>query len=58
MLYRTFTELDLRQLNQIMATKSKKANNIDLETILSTYEGHTIFSVFFDRMSVYEMVLK
>ena len=30
---------------------------IDPESILSCYEGHTIFSIFFDRIVVYEQIL-
>ena len=33
------------------------SSKIDLETILSTYEGHTIFSIFWDSMSIYEQIL-
>lgn len=30
---------------------------IDPEAIFSNYEGHTIFSIFFDRILVYEQLL-
>jgi len=31
---------------------------IDPEAIFSNYEGHTIFSIFFDRIMTYEQILK
>ena len=34
-----------------------KINNIDPEAMLCQYEGHTIFSLFFDRIKVYEKIL-
>ena len=32
----------------------KKITYIDPETILSNFEGHTIFSIFYDKIQVYE----
>ena len=30
---------------------------IDIESTLATYEGHTFFSIFFDRIQIYQQVL-
>lgn len=56
MLYRTFSEVDLQELSKIQEALDarQKIPDIDLDTILSTYEGHTIFSIFFDNIAVYE----
>ena len=35
----------------------QKISRIDLESIYSTYEGHTIFSIFWDQISVFEQIL-
>ena len=52
MLYRTFSEMDLWQLDGIAKALDKKTKltEIDLEAILCTYEGHTIFSIFWDQI--------
>lgn len=52
MLFRTFSEIDLWQLDTVMKAvdKNQKINQIDPESIVCTYEGHTIFSIFFDRI--------
>ena len=59
MLYRTFSEIDLWQLDSMMKAihKGKKINQIDPESIVCNYEGHTIFSIFFDRIQVYEQIM-
>lgn len=59
MLYRTFCEIDLGQISKIQHSikQGSKLDKIDLEAVLSTYEGHTIFSIFFDCMRVYEQIL-
>ena len=56
MLFRTFSEIDLEQLNLIVVQlkNRQKISTIDLESIYSTYEGHTIFSIFWDQITVYE----
>ena len=48
MIYRTYSEVDFLDLQDIKFALEKKEDMIyiDLETILSTYEGHTIFSIF------------
>ena len=36
---------------------SKKLTNIDPETVVAQFEGHTLFSIFFEKIQVYEVVL-
>ena len=50
MVFRTYSELDLYELQEINAQlkESTKLPDIDLEAILSIYEGRTIFSIYFD----------
>jgi len=59
MLFRTFSEVDLKQLEKIYEEidSRQKLSKIDTETILCMYEGHTIFSIFFDKIEVYEQIL-
>lgn len=59
MLFRTFSELDLWQIKNISDTldKRNKLTKIDSNTILTTFEGHTIFSIFWDRIQVFEQIL-
>ena len=47
-IFRTFSEVELLELKDITYALEEKFDigYIDLETILSTYEGHTIFSIF------------
>lgn len=55
-LYRTFSELDLYELKQIRDAikENQPFSTIDPESIVCNYEGHSIFSIFFDRIDVYE----
>ena len=49
--FRTYSELDLHGLEEInkqLKESSGKMPDIDLETILSVYEGRNIFSIYFD----------
>ena len=50
MVFRTYCELDLYELEEINSQlkESTKLPDIDLESILSVYEGQTIFSIYFD----------
>ena len=50
MIFRTYSELDLYELEEInnQLKESIKLRDIDLESILSVYEGNTIFSIYFD----------
>ena len=60
MVFRTYTELDLHELiaiNKQLKEKSGKVYEIDPETILAVFEGHTIFSIYFDNIIVYEQIL-
>ena len=56
MVYRTYSEVDLLELQDIKNAVLKKEdiNFIDLETILGTYEGHTVFSIFQHYIPVYD----
>ena len=58
-LFRSFTEMDLKQLDNIAESiqNRTKIDKIDISAMLSTYEGHSIFSLFFDRIEVYEQIL-
>ena len=60
MIYRTYSEVELLELEDIKkALKDREdVDYIDLETIFSTYEGHTIFSIFQHYYDVYEKVYK
>ena len=58
-IYRTYCELDLKELDKIDDTISQRTGvlqDIDPETILSIYEGRTIFSIYFDTILVYEQL--
>ena len=56
MLFRTFSEIDLQQLLSVYEAidSNKKIDQIDPESILCTFEGHTIFSIFWDKEQVNE----
>ena len=58
MVYRTCSEIDILDLAQIKVALDNKEmiNQIDLDTILSTYEGHTIFSIYWNYLEVYEKI--
>lgn len=56
MLFRTYTEIDLfelKHINKALQTRTK-LSNIDLVTILSTFDGHSIFSIYYEDVAVYE----
>ena len=52
MIYRTFSDIDLYCLQTIQQQieSGKRIDAIDPHTILANYRGHTIFSIFFDRI--------
>jgi len=54
--YRTCTELDMLELVQInrVLDRNVKLGNINPETILSQFGGHTIFSLYSDELEVYK----
>ena len=56
MLYQTYSEIDLRMLKSIneALVARKKIPDIDEKTILSTFEGHTIFSLYCQNIRVFE----
>ena len=57
MLFRTFSEIDLNELLQVCVSLKKRMPKIDQETIVCTFEGHTIFSIFQEHIAVYEQIL-
>ena len=57
-IFRTYSYLNLLDLQWIKDIENKDELNIMTETILSTYEGHTIFSLFLDKFEVYEQINK
>ena len=54
----SFSEIDLHELLNIVKaiTQSKRIPDIDKQTILCNFQGHTIFSIFFDHIKVYEAI--
>ena len=60
-MFRTYTELDLYELQAINKDIDEKlgriSQEIDPETILCTFDGHTIFSIYFDNIEVYEQIV-
>lgn len=48
LVYQTYSELDVIQLTQILSAlkEKKKLPEIDNTSIISTFEGHTMFSIF------------
>ena len=58
MLFRSFSEIDLFELKKICLALESRSNitQIDLATIISVYEGHSIFSIFQDHIEVYEQI--
>ena len=57
-IFRTCSEVDLLDLAQIKVAIDNKEvlNYIDLDTMLSTYEGHTIFSIHWNDLEVYMQI--
>ena len=60
MIYRTYSELDLLELLDVKIALEKKEDigHMDMETILGTYEGHTILSIYAQYYDVYESLLR
>ena len=57
-LYRTHSYLDLLDLQFIRSALVKGDDfYINEDTILSTYEGHTIFSIFLEKAKVYDQII-
>ena len=46
---------DLQNINTQLR-KGTKVSQIDTDTILSTYQGHTIFSIYFDKIDIFEQI--
>ena len=49
-LWRTYTELDLFEMERIneCIRKKEQIEDVDIDFMLGIYEGHTIFSIYFD----------
>ena len=60
MLFRTFSAVDMFELKGIYDAlkRRQKIPEIDMEAIVSNYDGHTIFSIFQYEVQVYEQILK
>jgi len=58
-LYRGFAEIDIFALKEIFnhMKDGHKIPHIDPQAFLSIYEGHTVFSIFFDYIDMYEHIL-
>ena len=57
--YKTYSFLSLLQLEKLNEAIAKQEELfIDQDTILSVYEGHTIFSLFLSKDTVFHQVLK
>ena len=55
--YRTYSFLDLLNLNRIrQLLNNEEKFYIRTQTILSVYEGHTIFSIYLNYIEVYEKI--
>lgn len=54
--FRMYAEVDLQELARIMkrVVSNNKIQNIDMQTALSTFKGHTMFSIFCNSVSVHE----
>ena len=58
-MYRTYSMIDLFDLLYVKEHVSKKEEfYIETSTVLSTYAGHTIFSLFLEHDQVYEQILQ
>ena len=56
--FRTYTFLNLLDLEHARQQMLKEEEfNFNNETIVATYEGHTIFSIFLYRVQAYEKIL-
>ena len=59
MIYRTYSYIDLLDLLHIeSAIEAQEDFKIEIDTILATYFGHTIFSLFVRNLKVYRKILK
>ena len=56
--FRTFSDIDLQQLKDISKAieQRQKITNIDDESILCTFKGQTMFSIFKDNIEVFEQI--
>ena len=57
-MYRTHSYLNLLKLEKIEESLARYEDfTIDHETIMSIYEGHTIFSLFIDKAEIFQQIM-
>ena len=60
LIYMNYSEIDLMQLVALRLDISSKGNRkirlIDLDVLLSTFDGQTVFSMCFDEISFYDYI--
>ena len=58
MLYQTYSELDVVQLLEINEALENELRipDIEMKSILATFEGHTLFSIYDQDVVVYDKV--
>ena len=53
--FSTYAEIDILELLNVPKA-CRLLKDIDLQTILSNFNGHTIFSIYFDNVKVFEAI--
>ena len=58
-IFKLYSEADIQELSRIMkrVNDGQRVQNIDLQTALSTFNGHTLFSIFSESVAVHEQLL-
>ena len=58
-IFKKYAEIDIQELSRIQNKISKhgRLDNIDLQSVLSTYRGHTIFSIFAKETKFHEQMM-
>ena len=51
-LYRTYSELDVFELKELLNLGKQKVRDIDLESVVCNYEGQTFFSIFYGQHNI------
>ena len=56
--FRKYAEADLIELNRLnnVLKANKRLVNIDFQTAVSMFEGHSIFSIFHDEIKLHEEI--
>ena len=57
-IYQTYAEIDIVMLQQIDAALAQRTKLPDIsdKTLVSTFEGHTMFSLYYEDIRVYEQI--